>query len=247
MIAELVELELIAAVFTAFLIGLSFGSGPCNLCCLPYLGPVLLGPAARKPLHAILLPFMAGRLSGYLILGALAASTGSVLQHYLKHPILPWAIAAVTLWLALRMLFQSRDKACSVHLAQHPGEREAVALSSDVQLITTDATEKRDVPEKNRIQLALLGFSLALNPCVPLLGLLAAAAQSADPAWGASVAFSFGLGAIVIPSLLVRYGFALLGQELQKQLAKWQHGLTRVGALMLIFVAVNTAIRGVYS
>ncbi|BBB24968.1 sulfite exporter TauE/SafE family protein [Amphritea japonica] len=246
MTPELLELELLAAIFTAFVIGLSFGSGPCNLSCLPYLGPVLLGPAARQPFHLVLLPFMTGRLSGYLILGTIAASTGSLLQNYLNHPSLPWAIALVTFWLALRMLLQSRNKACATALSQHSEPRKAVSVSGSVQLIATDAADNEKSPEKNRIQLALLGFSLALNPCVPLLGLLAAAAQSADPIWGASVALSFGLGAIVIPTLLVRYGFALLGQELQKQLGKWQQGLTRAGALMLMLVAVNTALRGVF-
>ena len=246
MTPELLELELLAAVFTAFVIGLSFGSGPCNLSCLPYLGPVLLGPAARKPFHAVLLPFMTGRLSGYLMLGTLAASTGSLLQNYLNHPLLPWAIAAVTFWLAMRMLFQSRNIRCSTSVSQPEKLQEASPRSGNVQLIATDAAEEGEGAEKNRIQLAVLGFSLALNPCVPLLGLLAVAAQSADPLWGASVALSFGAGAIVIPSLLVRYGFALLGQELQKQLATWQQGLTRMGALMLMLVAVNTALRGVF-
>ncbi|MBN0986348.1 sulfite exporter TauE/SafE family protein [Amphritea pacifica] len=241
MSVELLGLELTAAVLTAFLIGLSFGSGPCNISCLPYLGPVLLGPAAQQPFHAVLLPFMSGRLAGYLLLGTLAAASGSVLQHYLKHPLLPWVIAGVTFWLALRMLFQSRKPVCSVAVPQSDGRQTSDQRSSAVRLIATDAV----ATEKNRLQLALLGFSLALNPCVPLLGLLAAAAQSADPLWGASVALSFGLGAIVIPTLLVRYGFALLGQELQRQLATWQQALTRTGAVMLMLVAVNTALRGV--
>ncbi len=246
MSAELLGLELSAAVFTAFLIGLSFGSGPCNLSCLPYLGPILLGPAARKPFHAVLLPFMGGRLAGYLLLGTLAAVTGSVLQQYLKHPLLPWAIAGVTFWLALRMLFQSRKPVCAVTPSQGSSLQTSVQRSPTAALIATDAGGTTDgTAEKNRLQLALLGFSLALNPCVPLLGLLAAAAQRADLLWGAAVALSFGLGAIVIPTLLVRYGFALLGQELQQQLAQWQLALTRTGAVMLMLVAVNTALRGV--
>ena len=31
----------------AFLMGLAFGAGPCNIACLPYLGPVFLSGSGR--------------------------------------------------------------------------------------------------------------------------------------------------------------------------------------------------------
>lgn len=235
MSTEWVELSLYTAVFSAFLIGVSFGSGPCNLSCLPYLGPVLLGPSAAKPVAEVLLPFMGGRLSGYLTLGAAAGAFGQTLQHYLEHPAVPLFAASITFWLALKMWRQARQPVC------HSVLPSAVPEPPASNLIATD----RAVEPRNRLQLYGLGFSLALNPCIPLLGLLAVAAQSASWFWGGAVAFGFGIGAIVIPTLLVRYGVALLGKELRRHLVQWQFGLTRVGAGLLLLVAINTAWRGV--
>ena len=261
MSAELLELGFMAAVLSAFLIGLSFGSGPCNLSCLPYLGPVLLGPGAQRPFTAVVLPFMTGRLIGYFTMGVTAALLGSVIKEYLAHPVVPIFAAIISLWLALKMWRQAADKKCatahapvttsnssssnssaSLSLAKASTTHLSKTKQSSVNIIASD---EQPLVERNAWQLAMLGFSLALNPCIPLLGLLAAAAQSANPIWGGMIALSFGLGAIVIPSLLVRYGIALLGRELRSQLAQWQVGLTRTGALMLVLVAVNTAWRGI--
>lgn len=241
-----------AAVFSAFLIGLSFGSGPCNLSCLPYLGPVLLGPGAQRPFTAVVLPFMTGRLIGYFTMGVSAALLGSVIKGYISHPVVPIFAAIISLWLALKMWRQATDKKCSAAHASSATDSSKTASYSFPKTPTSGqssvniiASDEQPLVERNAWQLAMLGFSLALNPCVPLLGLLAAAAQSANPIWGGMIALSFGLGAIVIPSLLVRYGVALLGRELRTQLSQWQVGLTRTGALMLVLVAVNTAWRGI--
>ena len=253
MSAELLELGFMAAVFSAFLIGLSFGSGPCNLSCLPYLGPVLLGPGAQRPFTAVVLPFMSGRLLGYFSMGVTAALLGSVIKDYLSHPVVPIFAAVISIWLALKMWRQASTKTCASTLqADTKSSFKAVPFKTDSfetahsegvpDLIASD---EKPLVERNTWQLSMLGFSLALNPCIPLLGLLAAAAQSADPLWGGGIALRFGLGAIVIPSLLVRYGVALLGRELRSQLAQWQVGLTRTGALMLMLVAINTAWRGI--
>ena len=261
MSAELLQLGFMAAVFSAFLIGLSFGSGPCNLSCLPYLGPVLLGPGAQRPFTAVVLPFMTGRLVGYFTMGVTAALLGSVIKEYLAHPVVPIFAAIISFWLALKMWRQAADKKCATAhapvAAANSASSNSSALNSSASLSLAKASTSKQSPaniiasdeqplvERNAWQLAMLGFSLALNPCIPLFGLLAAAAQSADPMWGGMIALSFGLGAIVIPSLLVRYGVALLGRELRSQLAQWQVGLTRTGALMLVLVAVNTAWRGI--
>jgi len=236
MSADLLQLGFVAATFSAFLIGLSFGTGPCNLSCLPYLGPVLLGPGAQRPFVEVVLPFMSGRLLGYLCMGTSAALLGGIIKSYLAHPLVPIFAAVVSLWLALKMWRQAGEKKCS-----SAGVHQPTGPKSD-NLIASDA---QPLDARNAWQLSMLGFSLALNPCIPLLGLLAAAAQSADPVWGGAISLSFGLGAIVIPSLLVRYGVALLGKELRNQLVQWQAGLTRTGALMLVLVAVNTAWRGI--
>ena len=50
----------------ALLLGLGFGAGPCNIACLPFLGPVFVasGGGVRRAWR-VLLPFSLGRLTGY--------------------------------------------------------------------------------------------------------------------------------------------------------------------------------------
>ena len=57
----------------AMLMGLAFGAGPCNITCLPYLGPVLMGSNGS---WRIVVPFSAGRLFSYAIVGAVAGGDG---------------------------------------------------------------------------------------------------------------------------------------------------------------------------
>lgn len=296
MTADMITAGISASFGAAFLIGLSFGSGPCNLSCLPYLGPVLLGPSVERPLGRVILPFMSGRLLGYTLLGLIAALMGQTLNRWLAHPGIPVFVALVTLWLAWQLYRQSlpenRKPLChqSEPLSMPPEQEQATAqapemakapervkiraehnaASSHTQLfravssrtasriIATDAGADKtsavhaDMSErkahthirKSRPQLFVLGFSLALNPCVPLLGLLAAAAQTGEPLTGALLALAFGAGAVIIPMLLVRYGVALLGQALREHLARWQNILTRTGAALLVLVAISSAWQG---
>ena len=237
---ELLGATLGTGLGAAFMIGLSFGSGPCNLTCLPYLGPVLMGPAAQRPFHAVILPFMLGRLLGYMGLGALAGGLGIPLKEGLAHPLLPVLVAVLTGWLAWRLFWQSGKAVCTAQPASPPSSPSSIVQSA--QLIATDAPEQ---PTRNRLQLLLLGGSLAMNPCLPLLGLLAAAAQSADPLVGSGLALAFGLGAVLIPTLLVRYGVALLGQQLREQLSRWQTTLARTGAALLMLLAINSGWYGI--
>jgi len=246
MSAELLQLTLSAAALSAFLIGFSFGTGPCNLSCLPYLGPVLLGPASERAFTTVILPFMSGRLCGYLSLGIIAAAVGQVLQTLLKHPGIPIFVAGITFWLAVKMWRQAPKKICSQSHAALKDQASIDSHSKSADIIATDAViSSQAKPPQGIWHLSVLGFSLALTPCVPLLSLLSVAAQSADIVWGGLVALCFGLGAIVVPSLLVRYGVALLGNELRIQLSQWQTALSRTGAVMLVLVAINTAVRGV--
>lgn len=264
MTPDMISAGISASFGAAFLIGLSFGSGPCNLSCLPYLGPVLLGPAAERPMGRVIVPFMSGRLTGYALLGLIAALAGQTLEAWLAHPVIPVMVSLVTLWLAWQLYRQSlpeyQQPLCTRSSAKKTFSRKAVAYPN---LIATDggsavlvedvadqyAPEKMDSQtdspaEKTRSQLFVLGFSLALNPCVPLLGLLAAAAQTGEPLTGTMLALAFGVGAVIIPVFLVRFGVALLGQALRDNLTRWQTTLTRTGAILLVIVAISSGLQG---
>ena len=250
-LSELDTIWSLSAFLSAFFIGLSFGSGPCNLTCLPYLGPVLLGPSSERALGTVVIPFMSGRLTGYILIGISAALLGAFIENYLKHPALPIVVGCITLWLAFRMLFKHEKMNCTIN--QTPTFATANtsvtstaryhAGSSDMRSLI--ATDRPKLVQKHPTQLFLLGASLAANPCIPLMTLLAAAAQNGDPLFGGLLALAFGMGAVLIPSLLVQFGVALVGQELRHHLNHWKTTLTRIGGLLLIAVAISTMIRGI--
>ena len=84
----MMPLEPVTLSFTAaLLLGLSFGSGPCNIACLPYLGPVFMATdnGVRRAWR-ILLPFSLGRMTGYTLLGALAGWAGLLVQDWINQP-----------------------------------------------------------------------------------------------------------------------------------------------------------------
>ena len=71
----------------ALLLGLSFGSGPCNIACLPYLGPVFLtNSEGVRGSWRTLLPFSLGRLTGYALLGTVAGAAGLFVPEWIAGP-----------------------------------------------------------------------------------------------------------------------------------------------------------------
>ncbi len=82
----------------ALLLGLSFGSGPCNIACLPYLGPVFVatGNGVRQAWRT-LLPFSLGRMTGYALLGGAAGWAGLLVEEWIASPWVCWE-APLSLW-----------------------------------------------------------------------------------------------------------------------------------------------------
>ncbi|MCU7817843.1 MAG: sulfite exporter TauE/SafE family protein [gamma proteobacterium symbiont of Lucinoma myriamae] len=73
----------------AMIMGLAFGAGPCNITCLPYLGPVFLGQEKTniRSSWKTIVPFSLGRLTGYTLLGAIAGSFGLAATTWIEEGI----------------------------------------------------------------------------------------------------------------------------------------------------------------
>ena len=75
------------------MLGFSYGSGPCNIACLPYLGPVLMNSSEGiRGAWRTLLPFSLGRLSGYVLLGSGAGALGLLVQDWIAQPWVHWLL-----------------------------------------------------------------------------------------------------------------------------------------------------------
>lgn len=91
----------------ALLLGISFGSGPCTLACLPYLGPVLLhSRRSTGGSWRILLPFSLGRLCGYTLLGSASGWAGLLVQDWSSGPWARWSLGSATLLVAAVLVWR---------------------------------------------------------------------------------------------------------------------------------------------
>ncbi|MET0071799.1 MAG: sulfite exporter TauE/SafE family protein [Candidatus Thiodiazotropha sp.] len=217
----------------ALLLGLSFGAGPCNIACLPYLGPVFtasdqgIGNAWRT-----LLPFSLGRVSGYTLLAAAAGWAGLWVEDLVAGPWVRWLLGGATVVVALSLLWRRRHSGCAS--ACRTGQ--AVELTPKA-VAETSSIKQGALPGG----LYLMGFGMALNPCAPLTTLILAAATSASIITGASLGAGFAFGAVLLPTLIFAFGVAHFGQQIRHHLAHHRIALENTSVGLLVLIGCATA------
>lgn len=227
----------------AMIMGLAFGAGPCNITCLPYLGPVFLGQEKTniRTSWKTIVPFSLGRITGYTLLGAIAGSFGLAATTWIEQGIAAQVLGVATILAGLYLLFGSSLKAnsCASHKAHKPGD------TSTVNFIK-QGTGKKTAAKKSTLymtgSLFTMGTGMALNPCIPLVTILTVAASMATPEDGARLGIAFGLGAVVIPTLFFGLAVAYFSQQIKVHLKQWEKGLQRTSGVMLIFLGTFTAL-----
>ena len=214
----------------ALLLGLSFGSGPCNIACLPYLGPVLMANGSNgRFAWRTLLPFSVGRLTGYALLGLAAGAAGLFVQQWIAAPWVRWILGGATVIAGMALL-----------LRRYSGKRSC-------SLLQTESPDSISVPLPAKAEpllpgsLFLMGMGMALNPCAPLTTVILAAATTASAVAGLSLGLGFGIGAVVIPTLIFGFGVAHFSNQIRERLALWRGGLELTSVAFLMLMGVATA------
>jgi len=207
--------------------GLVFGLGPCNISCLPYLGPVFLArDGGVRHSWRTIVPFSMGRLSGYTLLGLFAGLTGQIVDSRLDTPWVPMILGGATILVGLSLLFSSKPMSgCS---SPSPISRWFGRFHPRLNI-------KRFLPDG----LFFMGFGMALNPCAPLGKVMLAASATTSAIAGSSLGFGFGLGAILVPAVVFGVGMAYVGDRLREQMAEWRTTLEKTSAIMLIFMGAG--------
>lgn len=202
---------MLTSLLGTFLIGLSFGAGACMFTCIPTLGVTLLSqPLTPGEMMRQTWHFNLGRLSAYSLLGLVSGAAGASVAIALKDLPVNWMFALM-LMLSAILLWQSGDaKTCGNHHTR-----------------------------PMQTSLFAMGFGMGLRPCVPLAGVLLAAAGTASMSTGLLLGASFGLGAVVVPQLIFGLALGHAGAQLRSQLRLRQHVLARSGATMLILLATS--------
>jgi uncharacterized protein len=204
----------------ALLLGLVFGMSSCTIACLPYLGPIFIASegGVRKSWR-IMLPFSLGRLTSYAALATVAGVTGQILGKGAVGQELRWVMGAAALLLGLALLLRRSEPPSCGHSGDEAPIRDGRARSSQTLMPGG---------------LFLLGAGMAMSPCAPLGSVIFSAAVSASAWHGLGLGLSFGLGAIVIPTLFYGIGFAWFGDRLREQLRNSHKHIVRLSAALLI-------------
>ncbi len=227
-------IDVVVSLPMAMLLGLVYGLGPCLVACLPYLGPVFLArDFSWRRSWQVVLPLSAGRLLGYASFGALAGWVGHhVNEGSAASPVLHTVVGAAALMMGLALFWQ-RPPACAA-------PRQPMPDGVPMRRFEMGATPRPLLPGG----LFLMGVGMALTPCGPLSTVLFSAAASGQALGGLLLGLGFGLGAIVVPSVVYGLGVAYFGARLREQLGPWRSRIERLSAGMLILVGINQIIRG---
>jgi sulfite exporter TauE/SafE len=180
-----------AGVFVAMLLAGLVGS---IAHCVPMCGSIVLAQVSnnlaridvarlcecQRISNGLLLPYHAGRLTTYAVLGAVAAGSGGVIQSL---PFMGWLPPALLLLGAMLFLAQAARRGLPQFGARWIG---GIA---------------RRIDRSRKGAGLLLGLVLGLLPCGLLYAALTVAASTARPASGALAMVAFGAG--TVPSLAV--------------------------------------------
>ena len=173
---------MIKTAISSFILGLSFGWGPCLASCGPLLLAYVAGTQKNvfKGLGAYVI-FSLSRVSVYLVLGALFFSLGRLIFERLSSfygPILITAGVFVILLGALMFLGKSISLAPCKFL-------------------------HRNIVEKDSKSLVILGLVIGILPCAPLLTILTYAGLTAQNALeNLLYILAFSLGTCLSPLLI---------------------------------------------
>lgn len=211
-------------LLSVWLLGVSMGLTACTVTCLPFMGTWAMGRGSnRGEALAHTAVFLAGRVTAYTLLGALAGAMGFGLAKALGGSLGNIAIGSVSILAGLWMVMSAKAGCATTHATP------AIA----------PVTFHRNGKRKDSLPPLFLGAALSLTPCTPLASLLALSAASGGIPQGAGYGAAFGLGAAVTPILILVPLAGHFGRVLREDrawLAKW---LVWGAAAVLVILGVR--------
>ncbi|MFA7653333.1 MAG: sulfite exporter TauE/SafE family protein [Candidatus Omnitrophota bacterium] len=174
---------MIRTIASSFILGLSFGWGPCLASCGPLILAYVAGTKKNvfKGLGAYLL-FSLSRISVYLVLGALFFLLGRLVFEKLTFFYRPISITAGAFIILLGML---------------------MLLGKSTNLAPCNFLQ-RNILENDRKSLIILGLAIGILPCAPLVTILTYAGLTAQNAFENLLYIAaFSLGTCLSPLLLL--------------------------------------------
>ncbi len=206
----------ITAFFSIFIIGLSYGATACMFSCMPFLSPILISNSSNtKQALGVILPFSLGRIFSYTLIAVIAyISSAWVKQMLDDNYIFSFILGFSTIGMGIYLFYKSfqRQSSCG-----H----------------TTPLLKK---PKLNSFGFFTIGATMSVNPCAPIMALLAVAANSSSLSNSIGLGVFFGLGAVLFSILFYGLIVSTFIKGIMKQFTSYKLITERAAALLLVIV-----------
>jgi sulfite exporter TauE/SafE len=208
----------LATLFSIFIIGLSYGATACMFSCMPFLSPLLVGNSNdTKQALGVILPFSLGRIFSYTILAMVAYLSSFWVKQMLDDNRLFGMILGIsTIAMGLFLFYKSLK---SVSACGH-------------------AAPMVKKPKLNRLGFFAIGATMSVNPCVPIMALLAVAVNSSTLYGAAFSGLFFGIGAVLFSILFYGFIVSKVIKGLMFQFSAYKIWIERFASLLLIVVGI---------
>ncbi len=222
----MLEVETIT-FFSLFIIGLSYGSTVCMFSCMPFLTPLLIKNSnnIREAIN-IVLPFSLGRIFTYTIIAIIALSSAALVKKLLNDNLVFQSLLGFfTLFMGLFMLFRIWKK-------------DKKSCSSNPSILNNLTISK--------LGLFGIGALVSINPCAPILTLIALSANSNSVSHAIGMGISFGFGAVLIPFLFYGFFMSNVIRGLLVEFKTYARAIEIMASLLLVTVGIlilNSQIR----
>ncbi|MFK5881251.1 MAG: sulfite exporter TauE/SafE family protein [Sulfurospirillum sp.] len=204
--------------FSVFIIGLSYGTTACMFSCMPFLTPLLISNSnSTKEALGVILPFSFGRVFSYTILAVIAYLSSSWVKKILDDTLVSnTLLGTVTMIMGAYLFYKS-------------------FANKDSCVTPFNAKKKKT----NKIGFFTIGAMMSLNPCAPILTLLAVAMNSNAIYDAVGVGIFFGIGAVLFSILFYGFIFSKFIRGVLVQFAKYKLWVERFTALFLVVLGLS--------
>jgi len=205
-------------LFSIFIIGLSYGATACMFSCMPFLSPLLVSNSnSTKQALGIILPFSLGRIFSYTFIAIIAYLSSAWVKEILDDNSLFSLILGIsTMSMGAYLLYKSFKPASS---CGH----------------TTPLIKK---PKLNKVGFFAIGATMSINPCAPIMALLAVAANSSNIYNTIGLGLFFGIGAVIFSILFYGFIVSKVIKGFMIQFSSYKLYIERAAALLLMIVGV---------
>jgi sulfite exporter TauE/SafE len=186
---------------------------------MPFLTPLLISNSnSTKEALGVILPFSFGRVFSYTILSVIAYLSSFWVKKVLNDTAVSnTLLGSATIIMGIYILYKSFSTTTSC---------------------STQKFSRRDT-KANRIGFFTMGASMSLNPCAPILALLAVAVNSKAIYEAVGVGLFFGVGAVLFSILFYGFVFSKIIRGVLAQFATYKLWVERLTALFLVILGIT--------